>query len=317
MGDSKTRCENCEEYGHAKRECMSLPKANLKAAIEKDVTSYEYQEPSSDIEIVDTHCHLDSVFERLRHQGTFQQFRAKHLPKNVKGCISSFSDVANYSSFGIYERLLSEDRGVWGTFGIHPHCAKYYNDELEAKLISCLSLPRALAVGECGIDYSIRQNSPKGQQHKVFKRLLKLAVEMKKPVVVHCRQAEADCFEIMRDVLPSIWHIHLHCYTGDMEQAKLYMAQFPNLYFGVTNLVTYATATQVHQNATDLPLRRLLLETDAPYFVPARLKSKWRLSHPGMLMYTAKRIAEFHNCSLDRVLEVCQRNAEHMYSLSF
>lgn len=309
-------CENCEEHGHLQKDCMSLPIANLQAAVARDAKKFELKTPCSQVGIVDTHCHLETIFDRLRHQGGFQDFRdAYEFPENISGSISSFSDPACYSSFGLWESLLKEP-GVWGTFGVHPHCAKYYNDEFEAKIISCLEHPKAVAVGECGLDYSLRSVSPKDKQHVVFRRLLKVAVMLKKPVVVHCREAEADCFEIMKDILPSDWHIHLHCYTGDMEQADKYMTQFSNLFFGVTNLVTYPTATQVHQIATDLPLRRLLLETDGPYFVPQRLKATRILSHSGLLMYAAVKIAQFHKCSLDHVLETCQKNAEKMYGLT-
>eukprot|EP00794_Sanderia_malayensis_P006274 gene6274-6995_t len=312
----QTQCENCEDFGHRKQECKSLPKANLEAALRKDVRRFEYREPKSEVRVIDTHCHMDSVFERVRHAGSFAQFRAKYdFPNNIAGFIASFSDPICFA-LSTYENLLREE-GAWGTFGVHPHCAKFFNDDIEDKVLSCLSHPKALAVGECGLDYSIRSASPKDQQHIVFKKLLRVAIALQKPVVIHCREAEVDCFDIMRDILPATWHIHLHCYTGNMEQAQQFMEHFTNLYFGVTNLVTYNTATQVHQIATDLPLRRLLLETDAPYFVPQRLKNSARLSHPGMVMHVASKIAQFHNCSLDKVLETCQQNAQHLYGIKF
>lgn len=308
-------CDNCEEHGHLKKDCISLPKANLKAASRKDVSCYEFREPVSEMAVIDTHCHIDAVFERFHYTGTYEKFcHIFHFPANVRGCISSFSDPNCFSSFGIWEDLLGEE-GVWGTFGMHPHNAKYYNDELETKIISCLEHPRAVAVGECGLDYSIRSASPVDVQKVVFRRQLKIAVRYKKPVVVHCREAESDCFDIMKEALPYNWKIHLHCYTGDLEQAERYMTHFPNVYFGVTNLVTYATATKVHQNATDIPLRKLLLETDAPYFVPNRLKGNGKFSTPGMIMYVASKIAKFHDCSLDKVLETCQINASNLYGI--
>lgn len=309
-------CHNCEESGHLKKDCVSLPKANLKAATRNDVSKYEFREPKSDFPILDTHCHVDALFDRLRHTGTYNQLRNSfRFPPNVRGCISSFSDPSCFSSFGIWEQLLDED-GVWGTFGMHPHNAKYYNDEFEAKITSCLSHPKAVAVGECGLDYSVRSASPRDVQSTVFRKQLKIAIRCNKPVVVHCREAESDCFEVMIDVLPHNWKVHLHCYTGDLEQAKQYMAYFPNLCFGITNLVTYPTATKVHQNATDIPLQRLVLETDAPYFVPKRLKGTTRFSTPGMIMYAASRIAKFHDCSVDNVLETCQKNASNLYGIS-
>ena len=313
----KTYCDNCEEPGHLKKNCTSLPKANLVAAQSKNGKDFEFREPISDVNIVDTHCHIDALFERIRHRGNYEQFKTLfRFPPNVRGCISSFSDPICFGSLGMWESLFSED-GVWGTFGVHPHSAKYYNDELEEKIVACLKHPKALAVGECGLDYSVRSASPKDKQDIAFKRQLRIAVQLDKPVVIHCREAETDCFQIMKDILPSDWKIHLHCYTGDLAQAEEYSSHFPNLYFGVTNLVTYPTATQVHHDATDLPLRKLILETDAPYFVPNRLKGTTRFSTPGMVMYVAGKLAEFHRCSLDKVLETCQKNAENLYGISF
>ena len=313
---NKIFCENCEESGHLKKDCTSLPKANLNAATKNDARKFEFREPTSDVGVIDTHCHIDAVFDRFRHVGTYEQFTELfRFPPNVRGCISSFSDPSCFSSFGMLENLL-EENGVWGTFGMHPHNAKFYNDELEAKIISCLGHPRAVAVGECGLDYSIRSASPREIQHIVLRKQLRIAIEFDKPVVIHCREAESDCFEIMKEILPHRWKIHLHCYTGDLEQAEQYMSHFPNLYFGVTNLVTYPTATKVHQNATDIPLRRLVLETDAPYFVPKRLKGNARFSTPGMLLYVASKIAQFHGCALDQVLETCQKNASNLYGIT-
>lgn len=308
-------CENCEELGHLKKDCVSLPKANLIAATQNDGRRFEFREPTSEVSVLDTHCHLDTVFERFRHTGTYEKFsHVFHFPPNVRGCISSFSDPSSLSSLGLWDSLL-EERGVWGTFGVHPHNAKYYNDELEAKVISCLNHPRAVAVGECGLDYSLRSNSPRDKQHAAFKRQLRIAISVGKPVVVHCREAESDCFKIMKEILPHDWKIHLHCYTGHLEQAEQYMEHFPNLYFGVTNLVTYPTATKVHQNATDIPLRRLLLETDAPYFVPNRLKGNERFSTPGLIMYVARKMAQLRGCSMDTVLGTCQKNVSNMYGI--
>lgn len=268
---------------------------------------------------IDTHCHLEYVFERFRHQGTFAQFASSNnYPGNFGGCITTFCDPTAFSpSFGIWQSLLSEPN-VWGTFGTHPHNAKYYySSSLEEKMLNCLSHPKCVALGEIGLDYDSRSPSDPAIQKKVLTRQLELAIQLKKPIVLHCRDAEMDLFDILSSAVPSDWRIHLHCFTGSLDMGRKFLETFPNLCLGVCGNVTY-DSIKVHKIAAEVPLDRLLIETDAPYMVPRNLPQHLRgakFSHPSFAFYTAKEIAALRHTNLVDVLKSLRENTTKIYGI--
>ena len=317
------KCFACGRHGHFQKDCTNLADGNTAdTASTRHSKNYtrsrkmEVQFPVSESMFIDTHCHLEYVYERLRHTGSLKEFQARYpFPPNFEGCITTFCDPAAFSSFGTWYDVLSEE-SVWGTFGCHPHNAKYYNDELEAKIIQCLDHPKAIALGEVGLDYSSHCTSPPEVQKEVFTKQANWAVTLEKPLVVHCRDAETDTLEILKSCLPQDWRIHLHCYTGSSAFATRFFREFPNLFIGMTAVVTFAKATNIHELAFDVPLEKLLLETDAPYFVPSQVADKHnKFSNPGMAIFTAQRIAEIKGVALEEVLETVRKNTTRVYGI--
>ena len=270
---------------------------------------------------VDTHCHLEYVFDRYEHRRSFSAFsKTQNYPKNFDGCITTFCDPAAFSSsFGMWSELLAEPN-VWGTFGIHPHNAKYYYSsgvELEDKLLKCLEHPKCVAFGEIGLDYSEHSPSDSQTQRKIFEHQLQLALPFNKPLVLHCRDAEEELHHILSKHVPSEWFIHLHCFTGSPQTAKRFLDDFPNLYLGMCGNVTNQRQVNVRQVASDVPLGRLLIETDAPYMTPYNLPkaSRCRFSHPALAFYVAKEIARLKKADLVDVLSTVRENTTVVYGV--
>lgn len=275
--------------------------------------------PVHSIPFIDTHCHLEYVFEQSRHQGSFCSFMEKQgYPGNFEGCISTFCDPTAFSSsFGIWEELLSESK-VWGTFGIHPHNAKYYySGDLEDKVLRCIEHPKCVAFGEIGLDYAEHSPSGSPMQKEVLVQQLGLAVSYGKPLLLHCRDAEDDLLQILSTHVPRDWKIHLHCFTGHPDMAAKFMSEFPNLYIGVCGNVTSAKGQHVKQVAREIPLDRLLLETDAPYHVPSNVPKAHQLkfNHPALAFYVAKEIAKLQNVPISEVLQSVRKNTNTLYGI--
>ena len=265
---------------------------------------------------IDTHCHLDYVFDRYHHHGTFSSFMNRlSYPTNFEGCISTFCDPAAFSSLGAWRELLSEPN-VWGTFGIHPHNAKYYHTSgLEDKVLEGLQHPKCVAFGEIGLDYSNHSPSDPQTQKDILRQQLQLVVPFGKPVVLHCRDAEQDLFEILSQHLPRDWFIHLHCFTGEPRVAMQFLNEFPNLYLGVCGNVTNPRQVNMRTMVCEAPLERLLIETDAPYHVPSNLpKAGWcRNSHPALAFYVAKEMARLRKEDLVDILKTVRTNTRTLY----
>lgn len=275
--------------------------------------------PVRSIPFIDTHCHLEYVFEQSRHQGSFYSFMEKHdYPDNFGGCISTFCDPTAFSSsFGIWEELLSESN-VWGTFGIHPHNAKYYHSgNLEDKVLRCIEHPKCVAFGEIGLDYAEHSPSNPQIQKEVLVQQLGLAVSYGKPIVLHCRDAEDDLLQILSNHVPHDWKMHLHCFTGSSDMAETFMSEFPNLYIGLGGNITFAKSHHIKRVASEVPLERLLLETDAPYHTPSNMPKarQTKYSHPALAFYVSKEIAKLQNVPLSDVLQSARKNTNTLYGI--
>uniref|UniRef100_A0A8C6YEV0 TatD DNase domain containing 2 n=1 Tax=Naja naja TaxID=35670 RepID=A0A8C6YEV0_NAJNA len=266
---------------------------------------------------IDTHCHLDMLYSKTGFGGTFSEFRKMYsstFPKEFQGCIADFCDPRTLKN-NLWEDLLNEDM-VWGAFGCHPHFARYYTEQHERNLLQAMRHPKAIAFGEIGLDYSHKCSTEISKQHKVFERQLNLAVSLKKPLVIHCRDADGDLLEIMKKCVPKDYKIHRHCFTGRYSVIEPLLDYFPNLTVGFTALLSYPSANEVRESVRKIPLNKIVVETDAPYFLPRQVpKNVSRFSHPGVALHTVKEIACLKEVSLPVMLSVLRQNTNKIYNL--
>nr|XP_053773375.1 putative deoxyribonuclease TATDN2 [Desmodus rotundus] len=266
---------------------------------------------------IDTHCHLDMLYSKLSFKGTFTKFRkmySRSFPKEFQGCISNFCDPRTMKD-GLWEELMKEDM-VWGAFGCHPHFARYYNEYQERNILKGLQHPKAVAFGEIGLDYSYKCSTPIPQQHKIFERQLQLAVSLKKPLVIHCREADKDLLDIMKKFVPPDYKIHRHCFTNSYQVIEPLLEYFPNMFVGFTAVLTYTSAWQARDALKKIPLERIVVETDAPYFLPYGVpKSLCRYAHPGLALHTIQEIATIKDQPLYHMLATLRENTSLLYSL--
>lgn len=267
---------------------------------------------------IDSHCHLDFLFDRLPFNGNFQNYYRKNLdtfPSNFAGCVAVFCEPKSFTSEGLWKVLVNDDM-VWLAMGCHPKKATGFDDAAENGLSNCLKHPKVVAVGEIGLDYSGRFIESAEIQKKVFVCQIKMALAVKKPLVIHCRDAQDDCLQILKKHVPSDYRIHCHCFTKSFKLAKEWLALFPNLYIGLTPLVTYPSAKEVHDTARNIPLERLLLETDTPYFVPKFVpRGMMKFSHPGLAISVAFEVAKLKGTCVEKVLQHCLENTKKMYGI--
>ena len=287
----------------------------------------------------DSHCHLDFIYRRLKGDGlgTVQSLKqclamdGEDLGSSFGGCVANFCNPTDWGQ-GRSGRLVSKDiensmrdRRVFLTIGCHPHYADRMRgnrtDQL-AMLVSGKSqyLPRkVVALGECGLDYSRKNTIEKDLQKKVFTDQLKIAMQFKLPLVLHIRDAEADGYDVLAAAgVPSDWPIHRHCFTGGWEEASLWLKRYPASKIGITGIVTYERVTTVREVVRNIPLDRILLETDAPYFLPSRVdrnRFPWNCSLPGHVIHVAAQVASIKEVPLRTVLEQNLMNVHDIYNV--
>ncbi|KAF4622570.1 hypothetical protein D9613_009619 [Agrocybe pediades] len=285
--------------------------------------------------IIDTHAHYVLTYELYRekfkdgkHLNAFEFFKAIHEGRNVKSvldvwCVPPFRDAwREYADAGPEKWGGLE---YWFIMGVHPHDSKMYTDEVEKLLrwltgrhltrLEAMEHPRCVALGEIGLDYHY-DHSPREIQCDIFARQLKHAVRLGKPLTIHIREADDDAERILKAEVPKDHKIHIHCFTDAPELAQKLLDYFPNLYIGITGVITYSSnpntskvirnmvsaSTGPHPTSLDSSLR-ILLETDAPFMIPTNVQNhlpaakrkKLPLSHSAMIPWTAKFVADLIN----------------------
>ncbi|KAK9240528.1 hypothetical protein V1525DRAFT_336825 [Lipomyces kononenkoae] len=294
------------------------------------------------IPFIDTHCHLRTTLDMAISKHCPNETKISSVPSmastlfppEVEAVVDVYCDIPINNEWEILadkETWTAIPSNNWAgqyyfTMGCHPHCAKLYNDDVEAEMVRALSHPRCVAVGECGLDYK-KSQSPHEVQRKVFARQIELAVSLNKPLVVHTREAEADTLDILRSHLPRNHPMHVHCFTDSAAMARTLLSEFPNCVIGITGVITFQTlktTTELLKTGGRELLPRLVLETDSPFMVPSNCQRKkkpvFAVSHPGMIPYTAIRVAELlsamgQGVTAEEVLVITRENARRVYGL--
>lgn len=164
----------------------------------------------------------------------------------------------------------------------------------------------------------------------MLKKQLQLAIELNKPITIHTREADDDIYSVLTSVVPSHWSIHVHCFTDTVELATKLLDHFPNLYFGLTGVLTYASNTNTSDVLRHMSTRqeepRVVLETDSPFMTPVTipfkelgLKNAKRMPvcHSGMITYTAQFAAEVlgEGWTTERVVRLSAANSQKHYGV--
>jgi TatD DNase family protein len=219
------------------------------------------------MEWIDAHTHLDS--DELYVQKDEVLFRAETV--GVRGMLQVNSEATPTSMQRSFEILnMNSSLQRWGAFGIHPHQASLYSDDLQKSLVEYLSFPKVVALGEIGLDFYYNY-SPREVQEDVFKRQLKLAMDLNLPVVIHCRDAYVRLAEILKDIADQ-WRGMIHCFTGIRDEMNPLIDL--GFYISFSGILTFRTAVALQQAARVAPSDRILVETDAPFLAPVPHRGK-------------------------------------------
>jgi TatD DNase family protein len=252
--------------------------------------------------MIDSHCHLDSKVFDGRHDDLIREAQSAgvHTIINIGADLSS-----SVKSVELADRYSC----VYATVGIHPHDATTLNDVAVERLRQLAAHPKVVAVGEIGLDY-YRDMSPRPIQARAFRRQLELAIELKKPVVIHTREAMSDTMAIMREFAPRLEGAVFHCFPGDIADAgRVFELGF---IISVGGVISYKNSG-MSKVAAEVPLDRIMLETDAPYLTPVPHRGK--NNHPAYLRLVAQKLAELRDVSEDEIERTTDHTCRKFYRL--
>ena len=252
--------------------------------------------------IFDTHAHYDDAqFDADR------EALLSAMPENGVGLILDPGCDLESSRAAI--ALAEQYPHIYAAVGYHPeNCAPYTDADLDI-LRRLAQHPKVVAIGEIGLDYYWEQNPPKEFQQAVFRAQLALARELSLPVIVHDRDAHADCLAIVKE-FPEVRGV-FHCYSGSVEMAReLWKLGW---YLGLDGPVTYKNARRTVEVAAEVPLERLLLETDSPYMAPVPKRGTRNDSRN--IRCIAEKIAEIRNMTADAIIRVSAENGRCLFGI--
>lgn len=250
--------------------------------------------------IFDSHAHYDSE--------EFNEDRAavlKQIQDNgVFGVLNCSADAKSIESTN---KLTLEYDFIFGALGIHPQEADEYNKEVEERIEVLVSQnKKILAIGEIGLDYYYEENPSREVQKDVFRAQMKLAEKLNKPVIIHDRDAHADTLEILKE-FKSVRGI-VHCFSGSTEFALECVKL--GYYIGITGVVTFKNAKKLVEVVKNVPLDRLLVETDCPYMAPVPNRGKRNQSD--YIEYIIEQIASIREMDAKEINVAINNNFENL-----
>ncbi len=251
--------------------------------------------------LFDTHAHYDDE--------QFDQDRDALLAQMPENGVSLIVNAgSNLESSKRSLTLTDAYPFIYAAAGVHPHDAKDMDDKTLSELEQLLRHPKAVALGEIGLDYHY-DHSPREVQKQRFREQLALSISAGKPVIIHEREAAADTLEILREY-PAARGV-FHCFSGSWETAKLLLDK--GWYLSFAGVITYKNARKSHEVITRMPRERILIETDCPYLAPVPMRGRRNSSLN--LRYTADKLAELLGITFREAAALTMENGKRLFGL--
>ena len=253
--------------------------------------------------LVDSHCHLDY----LARDGDLADVLVRARNAGVSPMVTISTKLREFDTV----RAIAEaEPDVFCSVGVHPHEAEAQPDTTTAQLVDLARHPKAIGIGETGLDY-FYEHSPRQVQRDVFRAHIAAARETGLPLIVHTRDAEDDTIEIVEDEMgkgafPGL----IHCFSGTQRLADRMLAA--GFSISISGIVTFKKAEELRDVVRNVPLDRILVETDSPYLAPVPKRGK--RNEPAFTAHTAAAVAELKGVSVEELAEVTTGNFRRLFT---
>lgn len=254
--------------------------------------------------IIDTHAHLDDE----RYSEDLDEVIANAKRVGVEGVLIPGADIDDLYKA---QKIARENENIYFAAGVHPYHYKQYDEKI---LRGFLRDEKCIAVGECGLDYyrlpddEDEKRVEKAEQQEVFWLHIELAKSVKKPIIVHVRDANDDSKRVLQESNAKEVGGVLHCYNASQHLLSLADDGF---YFGIGGVLTFKNAKSLVEVLPHIPLEKLLVETDAPYLTPHPYRGK--RNEPAYTRYVVEKIAELLDKDVQEIENLTTKNAKRLF----
>jgi len=259
-------------------------------------------------EFIDSHCHIDGP----EYDADRQEVIARALDAGVTTMLNVGTGDPGSAVFERAAELAERHKNIYAAIGVHPHDAKLFDEAAEIRLIDLVKQSsKVIAWGEIGLDYHY-DHSPREVQRDVFRRQLRIARALDLPVIILSRSADDDTIDILRDELDSYGRAGvLHCFGGSLQMAR--DALDLGFYISFAGNLTFKKAEDLRDVARQLPLDRLLVETDCPYLTPVPYRGK--RNEPARVVETAGCLATLHGRESEEIGRITSENFRQLFGV--
>jgi TatD DNase family protein len=249
--------------------------------------------------LVDSHCHLDFADAAERPEIVARARRA--------GVKTLLTICTKLDEFPTVRAIAETDPDIWCTIGVHPHEAAVEPAATVEGLVAATQHAKVIGIGETGLDFYY-EHSPRARQAEVFRVHIAAAREAQVPLIVHTRDADPETIAIIEEERPPAGVIH--CFSTGRALAEHAVAL--GFYVSLSGILTFKTAQELRDIVRDLPLDRLLVETDAPYLAPVPLRGK--RNEPAFVTHTAALVAELKGVTPDELARATTANFFRLFA---
>lgn len=251
--------------------------------------------------LIDTHSHINMI-ENISIEEVIKNAYENNVGKIIIPA-ASISDIDD-----VFELSLKYEN-IYCYLGIHPEEIKDWSDDILDKIRDYSKSNKVVGIGEIGLDYYWDKSNIEAQK-EIFIKQIKLANELNLPMNIHDREAHKDTFDILKEYNKSS-KVIMHCFSGSVEFAKECIKE--GWYIALGGVVTFKNAKKMKEVAIEIPLDKLLLETDAPYLTPVPYRGKE--NQPAYVRYTAEEIANLRGISVAEITQITTKNAIEVLNL--
>jgi TatD DNase family protein len=248
--------------------------------------------------LIDSHCHLDRI-DLKPYQNDFSCFMRQVENSQIEHLLCIAIDLEAYPA--MLARVADYPQ-ISVSVGVHPNERKGHDPSAD-ELVVLGQNDKVIAIGETGLDY-FRSEGDLTWQHNRFRNHIAAAKALKKPLIIHTREAKEDTLKILREEGAEEVGGIIHCFTEDWEFAQQAMAL--NFYISFSGIVTFNNALAIKDVARKVPADRFLIETDSPYLAPVPFRGK--TNYPLYVRHVAEHIAELRGTTLEEIAELSTRN---------
>ena len=254
--------------------------------------------------LIDSHCHLDRL-DLKPYQNDFSCFMQEVKNSHIEHLLCIAIDLEAYPAM---LELVENYPQISVSVGVHPNVHEGQEPTVD-ELIALGSIDKVVAIGETGLDY-FRSTGDLNWQHQRFRNHINAAKTLKKPLIIHTREAKQDTLRILKEENAQEVGGIIHCFTEDWEFAQ--QALELNFYISFSGIVTFNSAKEIQEVAKKVPADRFLIETDSPYLAP--VPHRGRPNYPTYVRFVAEQIAKLRGVSVEEVAELSTANFYRLFN---